>query len=33
MISKVMKMDEILKQSLLYDFYGELLTKHRKEIY
>ena len=26
-------MDEILKQSLLYDFYGELLTAHRKEIY
>lgn len=26
-------MNEILKQSLLYDFYGELLTQHRKEIY
>ncbi len=26
-------MDDILKQSLLYDFYGELLTKHQKDIY
>ena len=26
-------MDEILKQTYLYDFYGELLTEHQKEIY
>ena len=33
MIAKVIKMDEILKQSLLYDFYGELLTDHQKSVY
>lgn len=26
-------MDKILEQALLYDFYGELLTSHQKEIY
>lgn len=26
-------MDDILKQALLYDFYGELLTVRQKEIY
>lgn len=30
---EVMRVEDILKQSLLYDFYGELLTEHRKEIY
>lgn len=33
MIAKVMKINEILEQALLYDFYGELLTSHQKEIY
>lgn len=26
-------MNEILEQSLLYDFYGELLNNHQKEVY
>lgn len=26
-------MNELLEQALLYDFYGELLTDHQKEIY
>ena len=26
-------MRDILKSSLLYDFYGELLTEHQKEVY
>lgn len=33
MISKVINVDEVLKQSLLYDFYGELLTKHQRRVY
>lgn len=26
-------MNELLEQALLYDFYGELLTDHQKEVY
>ena len=26
-------MDKIVEKTLLYDFYGELLTHHRREIY
>ncbi len=33
MIPKVNEMDELLERALLFDFYGELLTDHQKEIY
>lgn len=33
MIAKVTVMNKILQQALLYDFYGELLTKHQKDVY
>ncbi|MDO4322413.1 MAG: YlxM family DNA-binding protein [Lachnospiraceae bacterium] len=26
-------MDDVLRQSLLYDFYGELLTEHQRNVY
>lgn len=26
-------MNDIIRKSLLYDFYGELLTEHQKEVY
>ncbi|MCD7814026.1 MAG: YlxM family DNA-binding protein [Lachnospiraceae bacterium] len=26
-------MEEVLRQTLLYDFYGELLTEHQREVY
>ena len=33
MIAKVIKVNGLLEQALLYDFYGELLTDHQQEIY
>ncbi len=33
MIAQVVNVNKILEQTLLFDFYGELLTKHQKEIY
>ena len=33
MIAQVINVDKILEQSLLFDFYGELLTDRQKEIY
>ncbi|NCC44822.1 MAG: DNA-binding protein [Clostridia bacterium] len=33
MIGKVMNMDKLARQALLYDFYGELLTEHQRGVY
>ncbi len=33
MIAKVMNMDKLARQALLYDFYGELLTEHQRSVY
>lgn len=33
MIAKVMNMDKLARQALLFDFYGELLTEHQRSIY
>lgn len=33
MITQVIKMEKIVQQGILYDFYGELLTKHQQNIY
>lgn len=32
-MSKVMNMDKLARQALLYDFYGELLTDHQRRVY
>jgi uncharacterized protein len=31
--TQIEKLDEIVQQSILYDFYGELLSDHKKQIF
>ena len=31
--TQIEKLDEIVEQSILYDFYGELLSDHKKQIF
>ena len=33
MLSKVVRMEKFVRQTLLFDFYGELLTQHQQRIY
>ena len=33
MIHKVIRMEKFVEQTLLYDFYGELLTKRQRQVY
>lgn len=32
-IHKVLEMEKFVRRTLLYDFYGELLTGHQREVY
>ncbi len=33
MITQVIEMEKIVRQGILYDFYGELLTEHQRQVY
>ncbi len=33
MIAKVIPMEKFVEQTMLYDFYGELLTSHQRSVY